>query len=186
MSKRTLLIAVVVVVVIGLWWLFRPERLWVDQTVNEDFPVAGAAPAEAPAAGAGKAAAPEQPAAEGAGRTGAAVLASGNFHGVAHEGRGVATVHQLPDGQRVLRFTEFETSNGPDVRVYMVAAADADDNDTVQRAGFVEIGPIKGNQGDQNYHLPADLDLSRYRSVTIWCKRFGVNFATAPLSVGGA
>ena len=98
----------------------------------------------------------------------------------------MATVYQLPDGHRVLRFTEFETSNGPDVRVYLVAADDANDNDTVQRAGFVEVGPIKGNQGDQNYDLPADLDLSRYRSVTIWCKRFGVNFATAPLSARGA
>jgi hypothetical protein len=186
MNKRTILIAVAVVVVIGLWWLFRPERLWVDQTVDEAFPVADAAPTAASGAEAGESAAPEQAGSGEVEMGGATVLASGRFHGVAHEGRGVAQVYQLPDGQRVLRFTEFETSNGPDVRVYLVAADDANDNETVQRAGFVEVGPIKGNQGDQNYSLPADLDLSRYRSVTIWCKRFGVNFATAPLSAGGA
>jgi hypothetical protein len=88
----------------------------------------------------------------------------------------------LADGKRVLRFTNFETSNGPDVRVYLVAADDAKDSDTVKKAGFVEIGSLKGNIGDQNYDLPSDLDLSKYRAVTIWCKRFSVNFATAPLS----
>jgi hypothetical protein len=109
-------------------------------------------------------------------------LAMGQFHGVAHESSGVATVFQLPDGKRVLRFTDFKTSNGPDVQVYLVAAPDAKDNDTVKQAGFIEIGPLKGNVGDQNYDLPAEVDLQKYRAVTIWCRRFGVNFATAPLS----
>ena len=55
---------------------------------------------------------------------------------------------------------EFTTSNGPDVRVYLVAATDAVDNETVTKAGFVELGKLKGNEGDQNYDVPADLDLA--------------------------
>jgi hypothetical protein len=101
---------------------------------------------------------------------------------VAHETKGTATVHRLPDGKRVLRLTEFATSNGPDVRVYLVAASDATDNETVKKAGFVELGRLKGTEGDQNYHVPADLDLGKYRAVTIWCRRFSVNFGTAPLT----
>jgi len=81
-----------------------------------------------------------------------------------------------------MRLTTFATSNGPDVHVYLVAANDATDSDMVKKAGFREIAALKGNVGDQNYDLPADLDLSKYRAVTIWCQRFGVNFATAPLS----
>jgi hypothetical protein len=81
----------------------------------------------------------------------------------------------------VLRFSAFETSNGPDVHVYLVAANDAQDDETVKKAGFVDLGSIKGNIGDQNYELPTDIDLAKYRAVTVWCKRFGVNFATAPL-----
>ena len=50
------------------------------------------------------------------------------------------------------------------------------------RDGFVELGELKGNIGDQNYDLPASVDLARYRAVTVWCKRFSVNFATAPLT----
>jgi hypothetical protein len=108
-------------------------------------------------------------------------VAEGSFRGIAHETKGTASIYQLPEGRKVLRFSNFETSNGPDVHVYLVAAPDAQDNDTVKNAGFIDLGSIKGNIGDQNYDLPADVDLAKYRAVTVWCKRFGVNFATAPI-----
>ena len=101
---------------------------------------------------------------------------------MAHETRGTAAIYELPDGKRVLRLTGFETSNGPDVRVFLGAAGDANDNDTVTNAGYVELGSLKGNIGDQNYEIPSDIKLADYHSVTIWCKRFGVNFGTAPLA----
>ena len=109
-------------------------------------------------------------------------LAQGDFRGIAHETKGMASIYQLPGGKKVLRFSAFETSNGPDVHVYLVAATDAKDDDTVKKAGFIDLGSIKGNIGDQNYDLPGDVDLAKYRAVTVWCKRFGVNFATAPLA----
>ncbi len=59
---------------------------------------------------------------------------------------------------------------------------DASDNATVTKAGFVNLGPMKGNRGDQNYDVPDGVDLSKYRAVTVWCRRFSVNFATAPLA----
>ena len=155
MSKKLAAVIVVLVVVgVGAWYAFRPERLFINQTVNEQFPTASAANN---------------------------VLATGQFHGGAHETKGIATVFQLADGKKTLRLTDFATSNGPDVHVYLVAAADAKDNDTVTNAGFIDIGSLKGNIGDQNYDLPANTDLAKYRAVTIWCKRFSVNFGTAPL-----
>ena len=78
--------------------------------------------------------------------------------------------------------TSFTTSNGPDVQVYLGKAPDASDNETVTQAGFFHVGALKGTEGDQNYELPDDLNLEEYHSVTVWCRRFGVNFATAPLS----
>lgn len=144
------------------WSVFRPELLVVDARANEPLPTGAVATA-----------APEKPA--------AAILAEGKFHGVAHEGEGRATVHRLADGRRILRFEKFKTSNGPALHVYLVAAKDAKDNDTVTKAGFVDLGELKGNVGDQNYDIPADLDLSKYEAATVWCARFKVNFATAPL-----
>jgi len=109
-------------------------------------------------------------------------VAEGNFRGVAHETKGNASIYKLPDGKQVLRFSGFKTSNGPDVQVYLVAAPDAKDNETVTKAGFIRVADLKGNMGDQNYDLPSGVDLNKYRAVTIWCRRFGVNFATAPLT----
>ena len=87
--------------------------------------------------------------------------------------------------ERILRLTNFKTSNGPDVHVYLVAAPDATDNATVTKAGFVDLGSMKGNVGDQNYDVPDSVDLGKYRAATIWCERFNINFATAPLSPAG-
>jgi hypothetical protein len=83
-----------------------------------------------------------------------------------HPTEGKATIYQMGDGTRVLRFTSFSTSNGPDVHVYRVAAEDAKDIATGQKAGFVDLGVIKGNIGDQNYTLGSDLDLAKYRAVS--------------------
>jgi hypothetical protein len=169
MRRRTWIIALVVAGAIG-WYLFRPELLFVTTRVNEALPGESvAAAAETGSMGAT------------AGETAPAVLLSGQFHSVHHETTGIATVHEIA-GQRLLRFTGFKTSNGPDVRVYLVAAPDAADNESVTKAGFVELGTLKGTEGDQNYQIPAGLDLTRYRAVTIWCRRFSVNFATAPLT----
>jgi hypothetical protein len=150
--KFTLL--ALIIVVAGAWYAFRPERIFINQRVNEQFPTASAATNQ---------------------------LATGQFHSGAHETKGVATVFQLADGKKTLRLTNFATSNGPDVHVYLVAATDAKDNDAVTKAGFIDLGSMKGNIGDQNYELPANADLAKYRAVTIWCKRFSVNFGTAPL-----
>lgn len=159
MQRRSVLLGGLAVVAAGAWYAFRPERLFVNQTVNEAL---AAGPPSATA-------------------TGPVRLTSGSFHGVHHETSGTASVFALPGGGRVLRLTQFATSNGPDVRVYLVAAPDAADNATVTTAGFVEVGALKGNQGDQNYDIPAAVDLTKYHTVTIWCRRFGVNFGSAPL-----
>jgi electron transfer DM13 len=166
MKRRIWIAAVVVLGGIG-WYLFRPELLFVNKKVNETLTTSGAGVSEGMTMGA---------------PAGPAALLSGQFHSVAHETKGTATIHDLGGGHRVLRLTNFATSNGPDVRVYLVAASDASDNASVTKAGFVELGKLKGNQGDQNYDVPSDLDLTRYRAVTIWCHRFNVNFATAPLT----
>lgn len=149
-------IPVVAVVVLVTWYAFRPERLVVNSRVDEAMP----APQDSVSAQA---------------------LESGRFYSILHPTEGIATIYKMADGSRILRLTSFRTSNGPDVHVYMVAADDAKDVAIVQKAGFVDLGVIKGNVGDQNYILGSDLDLATYRAVSIWCKRFSVNFGAAAL-----
>ena len=170
MQRRTAVIGLAAVAIVASgWYAFRPERLFINKTVNESLSVAST-PALAMSAST-----------EGASPT---ALASGHFHSNAHETKGVATIYRLTDGKQVLRLTQFETSNGPDVHVYLVAAGDVNDNATVKKAGFIEMGSLKGNRGDQNYDVPSGVDLTKYRTVTIWCRRFSVNFGSAPLAAG--
>src|SRR5262249_12317081 len=144
-TARRVLLALIAAVVLGLaWYLFRPELLFIDKRVNEGLDTAAGSPADGS-------------------RSENVVLARGRFHGVAHETSGEATVLRLGDGRRVLRLTDFATSNGPDVVVYLVAAPDASDSASVTSAGFLLLGELKGNKGDQNYELPPDADLGKYR-----------------------
>jgi len=156
MNKWKVILPLLAVALFAAWYAFRPERLYINQQVDEALPAADQIPA------------PQ-------------AIESGSFSGAAHPTTGTATVYRLADGGRILRFTNFKTSNGPDVHVYLVGADDV--NAAVRRGEFIDLGTIKGDIGDQNYSLASDLDLSKYSAVSIWCKRFAVNFGAAPLRV---
>ena len=145
--------------------VFGVQTLFYDTEVNEDFPVDAPAPEER---GSPQAANP-------------VVVSAGEFHPVAHPGTGDAIVYRLEDGSHVLRLENLDIFNGPALYVYAVAAEDANNNETVLNAGFLNLGPLKGNKGNQTYELPAEFNPEKYRAISVWCQRFSVNFATAPL-----
>ncbi|WP_030670963.1 DM13 domain-containing protein [Streptomyces sp. NRRL B-1347] len=156
----TVLVTGVVLVGAGLYW-FQPWKLWVDETVRDPLPVAAAGD-DAP---------------EG--------LADGELISHEHETSGSIRVLRLADGTRVLRLTDLDTSNGPALRVWLTDAEVKPGKDgwhVFDDGRHVSLGALKGNKGDQNYPLPADLDLNRYRSVSIWCDRFDVSFGAAELT----
>jgi hypothetical protein len=167
--------AVVAVLAVALP-LFQPWKLWIDRTVNE-APPAAAAPG--PAVSADPAGPIDRPIDR------PVVLAQGAFISHEHATTGTARVLRAPDGSRYLRLEDLDTSNGPLLKVWLT--------DAPVRAGsagwrvfddgrHIDLGPLKGNIGDQNYPLPADLDLATYRSVSIWCARFHVSFGAAALT----
>jgi pentapeptide MXKDX repeat protein len=106
----------------------------------------------------------------------AKTLFTGKFHGKVHKTEGRATISQEADGKLVLRLTSFKTSNGPDVHVLLAANEDVKSN-----TEKVELGKLKGNEGDQNYEIPAGTDITKFKTVSIYCERFNANFGTAPL-----
>ena len=113
----------------------------------------------------------------------AKTLETGTFHGKVHNTSGRATIYEEPDGKLILRLTTFKTSNGPDVHVILIAARDADDDANFLKANTerVELGSLKGNEGDQNYEIPNGTDLRKFQTVSIYCERFNANFGAAPL-----
>jgi hypothetical protein len=113
----------------------------------------------------------------------AQAVEAGMFHGKVHKTSGRATIYKEASGQLVLRLTSFKTSNGPDVHVVLIAAKDADDDANFLKSSTekLELGVLKGNEGDQNYTIPAGTDQDKFQTVSIYCERFNANFGAAPL-----
>jgi hypothetical protein len=188
MSKRVVVIGVagvlVVALVVGLY-LFQPWRAFTDRTANEALLVpttTTGAPVEPTATTAGTTAgtttttSPPPPA-------GPVALASGPFRSLEHATTGSATLVRLPDGTHAVQFEALETSDGPDLYVYLSDKA-SDSGEAAFGSGFTNLGKLKANRGNQVYDVPAGTDLTTVRSVVIWCKRFSAGFAVAPLEQG--
>ncbi|ABX12304.1 DM13 domain-containing protein [Nitrosopumilus maritimus] len=102
---------------------------------------------------------------------------SGTFIGVGdgiHDAQGDAYTIPLEDGSDVLRLENFQSTNGPDLYVYLATDDDASE--------FINLGELKANKGNQNYEIPDDADLTKYNKVLIWCQAFSVLFGSAELS----
>ncbi|MEV6392055.1 DM13 domain-containing protein [Nocardia xishanensis] len=170
-SPLTWVLTALVVVGLGVALaLFEPWRLFTNTTVDEAVPTVVAPPGGSPRI---------DPAAQPP-RT----LATGTFISHEHGTSGTVSVLQLADGSRVLRLADLDTSDGPDLHVWLTDAPVLED-----RAGWgvfddgrhTDLGQLKGNKGSQNYAIPADVDLAAMTSVSIWCDRFDVSFGAAAL-----
>jgi hypothetical protein len=93
---------------------------------------------------------------------------------------GKATIYRLEDGKPLLRLEDFSTTNGPDLFVVLSNSANPD-QDGLKNGVYLQLEALKGNLGNQNYELPADVDLSQYKSVVIWCRTFNIVFGYAAL-----
>ncbi len=138
----------------AFWYLVSP--LWIDRVVSESLPE----------------------------ELNVTVIKQGTFRDAdtTHRGKGRAEILKTSGGSHLLRFTEFEVTNGPDLKVWLIKADDPKSSDDVKSSEWLSLGPLKGNKGDQNYTIPKDANIDDYRSVVIWCKQFGVLFSPAPLT----
>jgi hypothetical protein len=177
-TRRTVIVIALAAVVLaagaGVVW-FQPQKLFIDQRVDEALPTA-AAGATGPTASGTDGAAPTRPA-----TAEPATLAEGRFRSLGHTTSGRAAVLEVAGGRRFLRLVDLETSNGPDLFVYL-STTPADGPRDGFDDDFVNVGRLKANQGNQNYELAAGVRLDRYRSVVIWCRRFTYAFGAAPLA----
>jgi hypothetical protein len=139
------------------------ERATADQAVGDSEEPAGDEPVATP--------------------TGPVAVLSGSFVGAdsRHQGSGTATIYELEDGSRILRFENLDVTNGPDLHVIVSPVSEPETREDVSTAGYIDLGSLKGNRGDQNYEIPADFDLSQAGSIVIYCQPFHVIFATATL-----
>lgn len=159
--------------------LFQPWKLWTHSYVDEALPGVSAS-----SDGAGGSAAPGRPAGPAArspaptAPTGTPVVVrAGDFRSGEHRTTGRALLVRLPDGHYLVRLEHLDTSDGPDVHVVLAATAAG----SRSVGDHLRLGRLKATSGNQNYVVPAGTDLSRFRSVAVWCRRFAAVFGNAPL-----
>lgn len=196
MKQMVILIAIVVALAAG-WFFVSP--LFIDETVDEglDFVLDDGgidmdAVMQMPedkrqsmqqSIMEAAAAAPDRSAADGMPDAAPTIVAEGRFvdADVIHKGSGSALLYRLPDDSHVVRFEDFRTTNGPALVVYLARHPSPATADDVIDGGFVKLGDLKGNVGNQNYRVPDETDVAGYNSVVIWCELFDVLFSPAAL-----
>lgn len=107
------------------------------------------------------------------------VIKRGSFGEIdlVHKGSGDALLLEASSGKRLLRFENFQVTNGPDLYVYLARGTAPKDKKSL--GDFINLGLLKGTVGDQNYEVTQNIN--GYNTVVIWCQRFGVLFSFAVL-----
>ena len=99
-----------------------------------------------------------------------------------HKGSGQALIYDLPGANKLLRLEDFKVTNGPELHVLLSQHPDPTRHSDLEAAGFVDLGLLKGNIGNQNYEIPDDVDIAAQQSVVIYCYPFRVVFSVATLA----
>ncbi|GAA1605501.1 DM13 domain-containing protein [Kribbella sancticallisti] len=203
-TRRTLVVAAVavaaVVAAVALP-LFQPWRLVTDKVVDEALPgtdpismttsssppptISGEPTATPSAPAPTTSATPPQTSKPPQTQAGPVRLATGTFISHEHGTAGTVSIVRLPDGSRLLRLEGLDTSDGPDLKVWLTDARVLEGKagwHVFDDGKYRNLGDLKGNRGNQNYAIPAGLDLAAFRSVSIWCDRFNVSFGAAELT----
>ena len=190
------LIAIAVAIVAAAGWFFV-SPLFIDETVDESFdfvtadgqvdmavvmdmPEAKRAAMRSEIMTAATSA-PDREHMDAMPESGPSVVATGEFvdADAVHKGSGTATLYALPDGRNIVRFEDFRSTNGPALVVYLAKHPSPTSAGDVLDSGFIKLGDLKGNVGNQNYEVPAGTNVDEYGSVVIWCELFDVLFSPA-------
>jgi hypothetical protein len=157
------------------WYLGSP--LFIRTTLNEALPTATAVSAPTAAATTGATSAPQATAAQTA-AAGVVVLLQGELQRVddLHSGKGPVRIVRIGD-QRIVRFENVAITNAPDVHVYL----SRETGGKWAEATSLYLGALKATNGSFNYDIPANADLSAYKSVVVWCRAFAVLVTWADL-----
>jgi len=95
---------------------------------------------------------------------------TGDFVSDAHPTSGMVSVN---NDKSILTLTNFKTDDGPKLLLYLSTDVDSKE--------FVNLGDLKGIEGDFDYEIPVNTDLATYKYVVVWCVDFSVSFGHAEL-----
>jgi hypothetical protein len=171
----------VAAVAVAAFLLFRPDTLFTDVETTESLEEAFATTSTTspPVTTASTAPSTTARPTTTTQTAGPVAIQTGQLFGIDHDAAGTATIYEQ-DGAYVLRFEEdTDIQNGPDLYVWLLPGTEYEGGTPTD---YLDLGTLKGTVGSQNYELPPEYDPETHRAVLIWCLRFTVPFAAAPLA----
>lgn len=98
---------------------------------------------------------------------------TGNFMGTGnYRVVGSVTMNTLPNGRLTLNFSGFSSSSGPGLYIYLGNSANSG----------ISIEALNARSGSFSVSLPANIAITDYNYVIIWCQPFGLPFGSALLN----
>src|SRR3989344_9388725 len=149
MKKKILIIAGVIILIIAYYFI---SPLFIVKEANEQLPTMTAV--------------------QNSSENELQSILDGQLIASAHDVSGIVAVYDNGD-QKILRFEDLNTVNGPDLFIYLATDTTAED--------FVNLGEIKATKGNVNYEISNDINLEKYDTVLVWCRAFKVLFSYAEL-----
>jgi hypothetical protein len=102
-----------------------------------------------------------------------------------HRAEGRVRIYRLTDNSIIVRLEDnFAVTNAPDLVLYLSpldAPVSALELDSATVTAFA-VGPLVGSVGEQQFTIPSQLRLERYRSAVIVSDSLDIIYSYAPLS----
>ncbi len=100
-------------------------------------------------------------------------VAKGSFQGASnHVTTGGVTVEKTAEGYVLVLQDDFSFDGAPDPQLGF--GKDGYD-------GKTRFSKLQSNSGKQSYKVPAEIDVSQYNEVWVWCEKFSVPLGVAKL-----
>ena len=86
---------------------------------------------------------------------------------------GSARIYLQNNNQYILALENFNSSNGPDLHVYI--------SKEVQPVNYIDVGRLQSVSGNQQYQVNGNINFSEYKYALIHCQQYNHLFGSAEL-----
>ena len=116
--------------------------------------------------------------------SGQTTVAMGSFHKVDADASGTVALEHLADGSFGVVFEEFKIDRAAHTNVVLVSNADVTKDADIDKSTIVDLGPLTGTSGMQDYRVPAAMaaNAMSYHPVVLWDTAMTQAIAAAPLA----
>ena len=111
----------------------------------------------------------------------AAPVSSGAFHAVDGNATGTVALFHKPDGTFAITFEGFSIASDAHTDVILVTNKDVTSDADIDKTAIVDLGPVKGTSGMQDFAVPASADAMTFHTVVLWDTEMTHAIAAAPL-----